>query len=77
MDLDEFEEKFNHVIDLVKNGNLKEALATINRCMRQIDKYIQNTSGSQRLKALILLRKFGHLQTKISEEQIRNLPEEE
>lgn len=77
MSLSEFEEKFNYIINLVKSGNVKEALITINRCIRRIDQYIQRASGPERLKALILLRKFGQLQTKISDKQMRKISEDE
>jgi len=69
MDLKEIEEKYSMALRLIDEGQEKEALVILNRCMRALERYIRNASGPQRIKALILLRNVGKIQTQISENQ--------
>jgi len=69
MDLKEIEEKYSMALRLIDEGQEKEALVILNRCMRALERYICNASGPQRIKALILLRNVGKIQTQISENQ--------
>ncbi len=69
MDLGEIEEKYNTALKLVSEGNEREALMIINRCMRALEKYIQGASGVERIKAVMLLRNLGKIQTELSNRQ--------
>ncbi|MCR8432746.1 MAG: hypothetical protein NDP13_02955 [Crenarchaeota archaeon] len=67
--LNEAEKALKEVDALLESGNELEALAVINRWIRKLDRYIVHAQGHQKLKALILIKKFGQIQSELEKSQ--------
>lgn len=63
--LDEAEKALKEIDNLLKSRNELEALVIINRWMRKLDKYVTQTQGHEKLKALVLIEKFGRIQQEL------------
>lgn len=64
-------------LEMMNRGNETLAINILNRCMRRLEKYLETAKGSERLKAISLMKFIGQIQTNISERKLESIKEDE